>query len=89
MTYLTLTGISVYLLLGAIFSLYAYKNLDKKIEEYEKGESSIEAEGLLDELKRVLEVVGGQNFLVLMFLVCTVFWLPLLFLEIKEYLTNK
>jgi hypothetical protein len=71
--------LSIYLILGAVFSLIMYYYLDWKIGEYESGKKLEEDDvDRLEEVEKQVDFVGGKVYVIFLLVVCTLFWLPML-----------
>lgn len=70
--------ISIYLVIGAIYSLYTYFTLDRMIGDYEEGkELGSDDRSRLKDIEEQVGVMGGKLYVALMFVVVTAFWLPM------------
>lgn len=72
-------ALSMYLILGAVFFFIVYYHLDRKIGKYENGER-IEEDDIdrLEEIKKQVGFMGGKGYVAFLFVLCTLFWLPML-----------
>lgn len=72
----------VYLLIGTLFAAYMLKYADNQVVKYEKGEH-IEKEDVerLESISAMANAFGEKLFIAFVFLVCMVFWLPMIIFD--------
>jgi uncharacterized protein YqhQ len=77
--------VSIYLLIGLVFSFVMVRYIDQKINQYENGEKLDE-----DDVRRLEEIktitaTSGKAFIVFMFIFGALFWLPMLIFDPKKF----
>jgi p-aminobenzoyl-glutamate transporter AbgT len=78
--------VSVYLLIGLVYSFITVRYIDEKIDQYENGEKLDEDDmRRLEETKVIVNTMTGKGFIVFMFILVTLFWLPMQIFDPKKF----
>lgn len=74
--------LGIYLIIGAVIGVLLYLYMDSQAKKYEDGEEihPIDVD-LLNIVSLYMRSIGPKPFIATIFVTCTLFWLPLIFIK--------